>query len=555
MDDSRRATPFDPTLDATPAEAQGPLASHHAVAIVEGSTPALSAETNNLLRDRLRIASLLLFTGFLAFFIKRLFQFDQVDRLDPLLKWSLFGSHAAVTFITGLIGVRLCTSCATIRRHVRLAEILVFGGSGVFFLLVSWATLAQTAPEGYVRSLAPAWLLLIFTYALFVPNTWRRAALVIGAMALAPIVLMTVYWFVSPEFVAVLRDNPHFHGFGLETAMILTLAAVIAVWGVHSIGVLRREVFEAKQLGQYRLKQRIGQGGMGEVYLAEHVLLKRPCAIKLIRPDKAGDARALARFEREVMATAKLTHWNTVEIFDYGRSDDGTFYYVMEYLPGLNLGQLVELHGPLPPDRVVHLLMQVCEALGEAHRHNLIHRDIKPGNIFSAIRGDVYDVAKLLDFGLAKPLVDVEDSAITQEGSITGSPLFMSPEQASGDIPPDARSDIYSLGAVAYYLLTGEPPFRGSNAMKVMIAHVSQSPTPPTTHDPSIPEDLNEIVMCCLEKDPDRRFQDTDSLRDALAHCHSAGTWTRQMARVWWEHHGCPQKRALDVSVLAASRL
>ena len=199
---------------------------------------------------------------------------------------------------------------------------------------------------------------------------------------------------------------------------------------------------------------------MGEVYLAEHRLLKRPCAVKLIHPHRASDPHLLQRFEREVQATAQLTHTNTVEMFDYGHTEDGTFYYVMEYLPGLSLAELVEKHGPLPPARAVHLLMQTCDALSEAHSRGLIHRDIKPGNIFSAQRGGYYDVAKLLDFGLAKPIsADSVPVQLTQDGSITGSPLYMSPEQAIGDSEPDERSDIYSLGAVAYYLLTGRPPF------------------------------------------------------------------------------------------------
>ena len=184
-------------------------------------------------------------------------------------------------------------------------------------------------------------------------------------------------------------------------------------------------------LGQYRLKQVLGFGGMGAVYLAEHVLLRRPCAIKLIRPDQAGDPRTLIRFEREVQATATLTHSNTVEIFDYGHAEDGTFYYVMEYLPGMNLEDLVEQHGPMPPERAVHLLRQVCQALREAHGIGLIHRDIKPSNIFACERGKVYDVAKLLDFGLVKGFgLAGDDAKLTREGAFTGSPAFMSPEQA-----------------------------------------------------------------------------------------------------------------------------
>jgi eukaryotic-like serine/threonine-protein kinase len=546
MHTPKQATPFDPTIDAPPPAAV-PSTPRRGVALVEGSTPELAAETNDLLRDRLRIASLLLFAGFLAFFVQKLVH---LGRIETTFDWALFACHGAITTIAGMVGLRLCTKCPKIRRHLRAAEVMVFGGSAVFFCLVSCSMLGETASQGYVRSVAPIWLLLIFTYALFVPNTWRRAAVVIGSMTATPIVLVIVFWLMSP---AALRENPHFQGYPIEVSMLMTLCGVIAVWGVHTIGTLRRVAFEARQLGQYRLKQQIGQGGMGEVYLAEHVLLKRPCAIKLIRAEKAGDAKSLARFEREVMATAKLTHWNTVEIFDYGRSDDGTFYYVMEYLPGLNLGQLVELHGALPPERVIHLLMQTCEALGEAHRKHLIHRDIKPGNIFAANRGGVYDVAKLLDFGLAKPLAGLDDSELTQEGAITGSPLFMSPEQASGEGNPDARSDIYSLGAVAYYLLAGEAPFEGLNALKVMVAHVSKTPVPLIERNASVPEDLNTIVMRCLQKDPQDRFQDTESLREALGECRDAGNWSRAQARSWWENYGCPHKKALDREVFATS--
>ncbi len=555
METSKLATSLDPTLDSasfTPA-ATPAAASHRAVALVQGSAPELTAETNDLLRDRLRVASLLLFSAFLTFLIRSLFLLDQ---FHSGLDWALLAAHATVTGLTGIIGLRLCTQCPTIRRYVRVAEVLVFGGSAVFFLFLSWSMLLESTRAGYLRSISPMWLLLIFTYALFVPNSWRRAAVVIGAMTLGPLLLLAGFWFGSPEFRAVITEKPDFHGYIFEVAMLISLSAAIAVWGVHTIGMLRRQVFEAKQLGQYRLKQQIGVGGMGEVFLAEHVLLKRPCAIKLIRREKAGDSKVLARFEREVKATAKLTHWNTVEIFDYGRADDGTFYYVMEYLPGMNLGELVEMHGPMPPSRVVYLLAQICDALEEAHQGKLIHRDLKPGNIFAAHRGGIYDVAKLLDFGLAKPLVEVgEDAQLTQEGTITGSPLFMSPEQAFGDRPPDARSDIYALGAVAYFMLSGAPPFNESNPMRVLAAHMSETPDSLLTAASAVPAELNAVVLRCLEKKPEDRFQDAASLRDALAACVDSGQdgWSRDAARDWWENHGCPHKKALDDAVLEAS--
>jgi serine/threonine-protein kinase len=199
---------------------------------------------------------------------------------------------------------------------------------------------------------------------------------------------------------------------------------------------------------------------MGEVYLAEHVLLRRPCAVKLIRPERAGDPQALRRFEREVQATAALTHPNTVEVYDYGRADDGTFYYAMEYLRGLSLQELVARHGPLPPARAAHLLRQVCGALQEAHAGGLVHRDIKPSNVIVCQRGGVCDVAKLLDFGLVRaPCLGGGAETLTQEGTIAGTPAYMSPEQAKGLEDLDARSDIYSLGALAYFLVTGRPPF------------------------------------------------------------------------------------------------
>src|SRR5437588_6362815 len=236
-----------------------------------------------------------------------------------------------------------------------------------------------------------------------------------------------------------------------EVAILMATAAAIAVFGSHKIRELHQTAHEARRIGQYRLKQVLGFGGMGTVYLAEHVLLRRPCAIKVIRADQAGDLRTLLRFEREVQATATLTHWNTVEIYDYGHTDDGTFYYVMEYLPGMNLEDLVEQHGLLPPERAIHLLRQVCQALREAHGIGLIHRDIKPGNIVACERGQVYDVAKLLDFGLViSSGPDGDGVKLTREGSFTGSPAFMSPEQAVGGQPLDARSDIYNVGAVAY---------------------------------------------------------------------------------------------------------
>jgi serine/threonine-protein kinase len=349
--------------------------------------------------------------------------------------------------------------------------------------------------------------------------------------------------------------RPEYEGFLSGQLMTLAIAVLVGTVGVHTIGNLRREAFAAKQLGQYRLKQKLGGGGMGEVYLAEHRMMKRPCAVKIIKADKAGDPQALARFEREVRATAKLSHWNSIDIYDYGRTADGTFYYVMEFLPGHNIGEIVEEYGPFSPGRAVYLMDQVCAALIEAHGIGLVHRDIKPANIFCAYRGGVFDVAKLLDFGLAKKTIDAGDGTmhLTIEGTITGSPLFMSPEQATGGDDVDGRSDIYSLGAVMYLMLTGRAPFEFDNPVKVMIAHASQDVEPPRAHNAAIPQELEDVILRCLEKDPDHRFQDVAALQRALREVVVDEPWSSERAHEWWNCNGCPERKKMAADLVEAA--
>jgi serine/threonine-protein kinase len=316
--------------------------------------------------------------------------------------------------------------------------------------------------------------------------------------------------------------------------IMMTLGAAASLYGTHIINSLRVEAFKARQMGQYHLKERLGAGGMGEVYLAEHRLLKRPCAIKIIRPGSQADPAAIARFEREVRTTAKLSHWNTVNIFDYGRTDDGTFFYVMEYLHGWSLAELVQRHGPLPAARAIHLLRQACRALHEAHSAGLVHRDVKPANIFAARLGGVCDIAKLLDFGLVRHTADAPDLQLSQNGTFSGSPLYMAPEQGSAGREPDARSDIYSLGATAYYLLTGKPPFEGKTVVQVLLAHAQAPVVPPSRILPGIATDVEEVILRCLSKSPDERFADALTLERALARCQDADQWADADASRWW---------------------
>jgi serine/threonine-protein kinase len=499
------------------------------VHLVEGSGAALSGETENLLRSRLRSAALLTFAGFASFLVWHITRLD----LSTLTNTLLFIAHIVIAAILGGIGMSLCARCTLTTRQLRRVELVTFGMPVAFFLLLQH-TKATAAADAYgtLPGLPAIWLLEMFVYALFIPNTWQRAAGVIGAMAAAPLIGLLVTAWIDPD-VRTAWDAQVL----VEMVLVLSLSAVSAVFGVYTINTLRTEAFRARQLGQYKLKRLIGRGGMGDVYLGEHQLMKRPCAIKVIRPEKAGDPKVLARFEREVQATARLSHWNSVDIFDYGRADDGTFYYVMEFLPGMNLAELVRRYGPMPAARAIHLVRQACDALQEAHEVGLIHRDIKPANIFAAVRGGLYDVAKLLDFGLAKPLSNLDGDQITQEGTITGSPLYMSPEQAVGDREPDARSDIYAMGSVLYFLLTGRPPFEDEKPMRVLIAHAHEPPVPPSQVNGDVPEDLELVVLRCLHKSPDDRYHSAADLMAALDDCNDAGRWTRDAARDWWRHN------------------
>jgi serine/threonine-protein kinase len=519
------------------------------IALIEGSTPHMSDETRALLRRRLRIVAILLAIGFSTFLVwlLALSAVDGALLMAPhLLAW-----HIGVTALLGVLSWKLCGHCDLSLRALRVAEALVFGAPAAFFLMMDYERLVYSASLGehaHVYAVGGGWMLLIFCYAMFVPNSWQRAAVVIGLLAVMPIALnLFTYWKV-PAFSALVDD--HFRGALTEQALKMALAAMIGIVGVQSIGALRREAFVAKQLGQYRLKKLLGSGGMGEVYLAEHQMMKRPCAVKVIRPEKAGDPQVLARFEREVRATAKLSHWNSVDIYDYGRTDDGTFYYVMEFLPGHNLGELVQIHGPLPTARALYLMRQVCDALAEAHGQGMVHRDIKPANIYCAYRGGVFDVAKLLDFGLAKPLTEAKDAALTQEGAITGSPLFMSPEQATSSDSVDGRSDIYSLGAVMYFMATGRAPFQYESPLKVMIAHASEDPEPPRLFNPELSAEFEEIILRSLEKRPDDRFQTIGELREALDRVPVDGEWSARHAASWWQNYGCPQRKAMAAEAL-----
>jgi DNA-binding NtrC family response regulator len=295
---------------------------------------------------------------------------------------------------------------------------------------------------------------------------------------------------------------------------------------------------EGLPLGSYRLIEKIGAGGMGDVWRARHDLLARPCAVKLIRPELLGEGNreeTLERFRREARTVAQLNSPNTVTVYDFGVQETGSPYFVMELLEGIDLFSLVKQFGPLSPERAVHVLEQACRSLAEAHGAGLLHRDIKPQNLFLCRMGVDYDVLKLLDFGLACSFRE-SDAHITREGALTGTPAYMPPERGLGQ-EADARSDLYSLGCVAFYMLTGEPIFEG-DPMAVMLKHIRTAPRAPSAvAKQRIPEDLDRIVLASLEKIPDKRPGSAVELCRMLEACSAANRWTAEDAETWWRDH------------------
>ncbi|HKE13754.1 MAG TPA: serine/threonine-protein kinase [Kofleriaceae bacterium] len=415
------------------------------------------------------------------------------------------------------------------RRGRRSPAVLHTLDIGITFgMIVSFAAAGgvQTVPMagGFIAILS--FIIGSLTRAIVVPSTARRT-LLIGLTAGVAVVAFAAWRLQGAATPLVFRVVP--------PACWTLSGIVVGVLASHTIFGLRRQVDEARVLGQYRLESKIGEGGMGEVWRASHALLRRPTAIKLLPPDRMGEA-AIRRFEREVQLTARLTHPNTVAIYDYGRTRDGIFYYAMELIDGTNLETLVARHGAQPAARVVHVLAQVCGALAEAHDLGLVHRDIKPANVLVSPRKGEHEFAKLLDFGLVKAIeTSAEPIGITGTNTITGTPLYMSPEAIRAPGSVDARSDLYSLGVVAWFLLVGRPPFGGHNVLEVCSQHLSTPPARPSSAlGRAIPADVEDAVLACLAKQQDERPPDARALRDRLLSTGAAGRWTVDDAAAWW---------------------
>jgi tRNA A-37 threonylcarbamoyl transferase component Bud32 len=374
---------------------------------------------------------------------------------------------------------------------------------------------------------------------------------------------------VRRRFVIAVPEPVRIAFFVVNFVMISAIVLALMVYFLDQLAEakaaivdLKREVLDARKLGQYTLVEKLGQGGMGAVYRARHAMLRRPTALKLVRPEKADEA-TIARFEREVQLTATLTHPNTITIYDYGRTEDGTFYYAMEFLDGADLGLVVRLTGAMPVGRVVHVLGQIAQALAEAHKKGLIHRDIKPANVLLTQSSHAADLVKVVDFGLVKDLtttLDKDDPSKTQQGQISGTPTYMSPEALTRPDDIDGRSDIYSVGCLAYFLLTASTVFSGESTIEIASHHLHTTPVPLSSRsERAFPQPLEELVMQCLAKRPEDRPA-TDRLVASLRVLATEpwARWEEADALAWWKknavalaEHRARHVESIEETVLA----
>ncbi|MEO7097711.1 MAG: serine/threonine-protein kinase [Polyangiales bacterium] len=418
-----------------------------------------------------------------------------------------------------------------------LVSCLCYGAMGRAILQGGYGIAQSTGMVGMIVSMAMSYGLL--ARATFVPSTALRTVVIAGLSACALLLLVTPQ--TGEDSFGYPADR---FGALIGPMMWWTLAAGLAATISRAMYGLRQEASRAQQYGQYTLVEKIGQGGMGVVYRAQHAFLRRPTAVKLLPRDRTGTL-ALERFEREVQLTATLTHPNTVKVFDYGRTPDGVFYYAMEYLDGETLQDIVDATGPMPAARVAHVMKQMAGALVEAHEAGLIHRDLKPANAMLCTQGGMPDVVKVLDLGLAheidapRPVRDGGKNLVHPSGT----PLYLSPEAIQKDSPVTAASDLYALGAVAYFMLTGRDVFSGATAIEIYAKHVWSQPLRPSEvmngRSDAALSTLEPIVLACLEKNPAHRPPSARELLRRLAAC-DVPPWTEDDARAWWQSKGAP---------------
>ena len=502
-----------------------------------------SEDDRAFLQRRVALFGLLIGSGYLFFLAYRsvvlLSMGSASGFLHPTFWWH-FAAGAAFTLLW-----LVCRRGEHSVRFIHVAEL-----AALTFGVAATGVMALNIP---LESRPDFVMLLIFSNvvvgrAVLVPSSGRWTATLSVVVGL--VLLVCVYagalgldagrWSaINPELT---EQSPRGGALGvtLEAGVWWVLTIMLSTATSVVIYGLRRRVRDAEQLGQYRLEEKLGEGGMGAVYRASHSLLRRPTAVKLLPPERAG-AENIRRFEREVQLTAQLRHPNTITIFDFGHTADGLFYYAMEYVDGLTLSDLVAKTGPQNVGRVVHLMRQASSALAEAHGVGLVHRDIKPGNIMVQLlhpHGAEGDLVKVLDFGLVKEMRGEAGLDLTNEANLAGTPLYMAPESLTAPDEVDGRADLYALGCVSYYLLTGTHVFSGESIVEVCGHHLHTMPESPSSRlGGSIPTDLEALVMRCLEKDPAERPSTAAELELELARCADIPAWTHEEAGRWWAAH------------------
>jgi serine/threonine-protein kinase len=505
-------------------------------------TTTLPADLLNDAAARVRVLALLYaFTFFMAAFFPPLISSGQRQRLfaEPI-NWA-----------PGAISIAVALSIAWVIGAARLRPRAVIAVSLLFEIASSYGIAAAEFLQPLNLSGA-SWIGLSFVavwtllFNIVVPTLPRYAVLAaLASVTSVPVMVIVSVTTFGPAIDLIDNAGGIFQAFVFPYLLVVIMAYV----GARVVYTLGKEVSRARELGSYRLVQRLGVGGMGEVWKADHRLLARPAAIKLIRASRDGDIPGAVsddtrRFEREAQVIARLRSPHTVTLFDFGVADDGAFYYVMELLEGLDADSLVKRFGPMPAERVVWVLKQICHSLSEAESCGLVHRDIKPANIFLCRYGEDHDFVKVLDFGIAKAAnqTSVADTALTVSNVIRGTPAFIAPEQALGGVDLDARADIYSTGCVAFWLLTSELVFRADTPMKLLMAHAYSAPEPPSSKtELPIPPELDALVLACLSKDREQRPASARDLLRRLDAMRLEATWTNERALEWWRTHLPPQ--------------
>jgi hypothetical protein len=510
-----------------------PGSSRHRSRVRLGSVPVNSQQELRFLQERLGLAGQIIFTISTMFLVMT----SALDMWRGTVRMSATGRafHVGGTLLA-LALWRLCRA----RRALSASTLAQLDHGATLCICACFAAMGHFVPQpwgAYTSLLAVGHVTI--GRAVIVPSTpWRTLWLALGSFA--GITISGIVLAGASPLPGSVGSSLH----GLVDAVLWSCAGTAlatvtsrVIYGLHETASL------ARQLGQYTLEQKIGSGSMGEIYRARHAMLRRPTAIKLMTD--GGSELALRRFEKEVQLTARLTHPNTICIYDYGRTPEGRFYYAMELLDGMTLEQLVVQAGPQPAGRVIHILLQICGALREAHGVGLIHRDIKPANVYLCSRGGSFDVVKVLDFGLVREFRNPTNVTLSSVDAIAGTPLYLSPEAIITPAQVDGRADIYALGAVAYFLLSGEPPFAGRTLAELCGHHLHSSPVPPSVRlSKPVAEDLERVVLSCLAKEASARPQSAAALADELRRCQDAGTWSEEQAEQWWQTAPRPRVRS-----------